>query len=117
MWRCRWWKGTKASARTENTKRFRKNSHFIFDSVIFSNTKNEKVKINIKKNEVNGYVIPRMEFDWILFREATKKVEEKNGYVIQNFRVTDLLIDAQNRISGIKGKSESKKKNLMLRLS
>ena len=37
--------------------------HFIFDSVIFSNTKNEKVKINIKKNEVNGYVIPRMEFD------------------------------------------------------
>ena len=84
--------------------------HFIFDSVIFSNTKNEKVKINIKKNEVNGYVIPRMEFDWILFKEATKKVEEKKGYVIQNFRVTDLLIDAQNRISGIKGKSESEKK-------
>tara|TARA_B100000609_G_scaffold198838_1_gene199550 strand:- start:1298 stop:2593 length:1296 start_codon:yes stop_codon:yes gene_type:complete len=84
--------------------------HFIFDSVIFSNTKNEKVKISIKKNEVNGYVIPRMEFDRILFREATKKVEEKNGYVIQNFRVTDLLIDAQNRISGIKGKSESEKK-------
>ena len=54
-----------------------------------------------------------MEFDWILFREATKKVEEKNGYVIQNFRVTDLLIDAQNRISGIKGKSESEKKEFI----
>ena len=90
----------------------KKSPHFIFDSVIFSNTKNEKVKVNIKESEVTGYVYPRINFDWILFNEATKKVEENGGYVIQNFRVNNLLIDTENnnRIIGVKGKNGSEER-------
>ncbi len=87
--------------------KLKKSPHFIFDSVIFSNTKNEKVKINIKESEATGYVYPRINFDWILFNEATKKVEENGGYVIQDFRVNNLLIDTKNndRIIGVEGKN------------
>ncbi len=87
--------------------KLKKSPHFIFDSVIFSNTKNEKVKINIKESETTGYVYPRINFDWILFNEATKKVEENGGYVIQDFRVNNLLIDTKNndRIIGVEGKN------------
>tara|TARA_B100001250_G_scaffold411685_1_gene440914 strand:+ start:1414 stop:2739 length:1326 start_codon:yes stop_codon:yes gene_type:complete len=85
----------------------KKSPHFIFDSVIFSNTKNEKVKIDIKASEATGYVYPRINFDWILFNEATKKVERNGGHVIQGFRVNNLLIDENdnNRIVGVKGKN------------
>ena len=85
-----------------------KSPHFIFDSVIFSNTKEEKVKVEIKDSEAKGYVYPRLNFDWIMFNEAKSRVENKGGFVIQNFRVNSLLIDDKDneRIIGIKGKNE-----------
>ena len=85
-----------------------KSPHFIFDSVIFSNTRDEKVKVEIKDSEAKGYVYPRLNFDWIMFNEAKSRVENKGGFVIQNFRVNSLLIDDKNneRIIGIKGKNE-----------
>ncbi len=84
--------------------------HFIFDSVLFSNTKSEKVCINIKDPEAVGYVYPRINFDWILFNEATKRIENKGGYVIQNFRVKDILVEQNknNQIIGIKGTKGNK---------
>ena len=85
-----------------------KSPHFIFDSVIFSNTRDEKVKVKIKDSEAKGYVYPRLNFDWIMFNEAKSRVENKGGFVIQNFRVNSLLIDDKDneRIIGIKGKNE-----------
>ena len=85
-----------------------KSPHFMFDSVIFSNTKEEKVKVEIKDSEAKGYVYPRLNFDWIMFNEAKSRVENKGGFVIQNFRVNSLLIDDKDneRIIGIKGKNE-----------
>lgn len=85
-----------------------KSPHFIFDSVIFSNTRDEKVKVEIKDSEAKGYVYPRLNFDWIMFNEAKSRVENKGGFVIQNFRVNSLLIDDKDneRIIGIKGKNE-----------
>ena len=85
-----------------------KSPHFIFDSVIFSNTRDEKVKVEIKDSEAKGYVYPRLNFDWIIFNEAKTRVENKGGFVIQNFRVNSLLIDDKDneRIIGIKGKNE-----------
>ena len=85
-----------------------KSPHFIFDSVIFSNTREEKVKVEIKDSEAKGYVYPRLNFDWIMFNEAKSRVENKGGFVIQNFRVNSLLIDDKDneRIIGIKGKNE-----------
>ena len=84
-----------------------KSPHFIFDSVIFSNTREEKVKVEIKDSEAAGYVYPRINFDWILFNEARSRVEDKGGFVIQNFRVNSLLINDKNnnQIIGVKGKN------------
>lgn len=84
-----------------------KSPHFIFDSVIFSNTREEKVKVEIKDSEATGYVYPRINFDWILFNEARSRVEDKGGFVIQNFRVNSLLINDKNnnQIIGVKGKN------------
>lgn len=84
-----------------------KSPHFIFDSVIFSNTREEKVKVEIKDSEATGYVYPRINFDWILFNEARSRVEDKGGFVIQNFRVNSLLINDNNnnQIIGVKGKN------------
>ena len=89
-----------------------KSPHFIFDSVIFSNTREEKVKVEIKDSEAKGYVYPRLNFDWIMFNEAKSRVENKGGFVIQNFRVSSLLIDDKDneRIIGIKGKNEIEEK-------
>ena len=70
-----------------------KSPHFIFDSVIFSNTKEEKVKVEIKDSEATGYVYPRINFDWILFNEAKNRVEDNGGFVIQNFRVNNLKME------------------------
>ena len=92
-----------------------KSPHFIFDSVIFSNTREEKVKVEIKDSEAKGYVYPRLNFDWIMFNEAKSRVENKGGFVIQNFRVNSLLIDDKDneRIIGIKGKNDSRSRFYM----
>jgi len=89
-----------------------KSPHFIFDSVIFSNTREEKVKVEIKDSEATGYVYPRINFDWILFNEARSRVEDKEGFVIQNFRVNSLLINDKNnnQIIGVKGKNGTEEK-------
>ena len=89
-----------------------KSPHFIFDSVIFSNTREEKVKVEIKDSEATGYVYPRINFDWILFNEARSRVEDKGGFVIQNFRVNSLLINDKNnnQIIGVKGKNGTEEK-------
>ena len=83
----------------------KKSPHYIFDSVIFSNTNNEEVCIDIKDPKAVGYVYPRINFDWILFNETTKRIEKEGGYVIQNFRVKDILVNEKenNRIIGVKG--------------
>ena len=88
-------------------KSLEKSPHFVFDSVIFSNTKEEKVKVDIKDSETTGYVYPRVNFDWFLFNEAKNQVENGGGFAIQNFRVNDLIIDSgdNNRIIGVKGKN------------
>ena len=88
-------------------KSLEKSPHFVFDSVIFSNTKEEKVKVKIKDSETTGYVYPRVNFDWFLFNEAKSLVENSGGFAIQNFRVNDLIIDSKdnNRIIGVKGKN------------
>ena len=88
-------------------KSLEKSPHFVFDSVIFSNTKEEKVKVKIKDSETTGYVYPRVNFDWFLFNEAKSLVENSGGFAIQNFRVNDLIIDSRenNRIIGVKGKN------------
>ena len=97
-------------------KSLEKSPHFVFDSVIFSNTRGEKVKVEIKDSETTGYVYPRVNFDWFLFNEAKNKVENSGGFAIQNFRVNDLILDSEdnNRIIGVKGKMVLEKKNSML---
>ena len=85
-------------------KSLEKSPHFVFDSVIFSNTRGEKVKVEIKDSETTGYVYPRVNFDWFLFNEAKNKVENIGGFAIQNFRVNDLILDSEdnNIIIGVK---------------
>ena len=100
-------------------EKLKKSPHFVFDSVIFSNTKKEEVRVDIKDPEAVGYVYPRINFDWILFSEATRKIENNGGYVIQNFRVSKLLIDEKDdeRIIGVKGKCETVEKEFLATLT
>ena len=88
-------------------KNLEKSPHFVFDSVIFSNTREERVKVEIKDSEATGYVYPRINFDWILLNEAKNRIEKNNGFIVQNFRVNNLIIDSEdnNRIIGVKGKN------------
>ena len=113
--------GGKALKHLEELKlleKLKKSPHFVFDSVVFSNTRDEKVKVDIKDSEINGYVYPRINFDWILFNEATKKVENNGGYILQDFRVNSLLIDEKdnNRIIGVKGKNRIEEKEFLASL-
>ncbi|MBJ23234.1 MAG: hypothetical protein CMB64_01055 [Euryarchaeota archaeon] len=64
------------------------------------------------KNKEAGYALPRLQFDYMMFKKATEYVLSSGGFVIQNFNVDEVLFENQNvkRIKGISG-SIGRKKN------
>ena len=71
------------------------------------------------EQELAGYVLPRAQFDWLMFNRATEVVLQNGGSVVQNFNVNEIIYDDgkggsdpgpksgdERRIVGIRGKTK-----------
>ena len=84
---------------------------FRVDSIIFSGPgKDTTVRINLPPDQVEdrtaGYSLPRMQFDYMMFKRATELVLDNGGAVIQDFNVKEVHIDNngdEQRIVGVTG--------------
>ena len=84
---------------------------FRVDSIIFSGPgKNTTVKIKLPPDQVEdrtaGYSLPRLQFDYMLFKRATELVLENGGSVIQDFNVKEVHAEGEGdeeRIVGVTG--------------
>ena len=54
---------------------------------------------------MSGYSLPRVQFDYMMFKKATEIVKENGGAVIQGFTVKEILSETAGGITVIKGVS------------
>ena len=87
--------------------------HYVVDSIVFGSTNGSEVKVMLPKETyeakglLSGYALPRIQFDYMLFKRATEIVIEAGGAVIQGFSVNDVPVDGAGEganILGVKGK-------------
>jgi flavin-dependent dehydrogenase len=87
--------------------------HYVVDSIIFGSANGSEVRVMLPKETyeakglLSGYALPRIQFDYMLFKRATEIVLEAGGAVIQGFSVNDVTIEGSGegaRIVGVKGK-------------
>ena len=87
--------------------------HYVVDSILFGSTNGSEVRVMLPKESyeakglMSGYALPRIQFDYMLFKRATEIVLEADGAVIQGFSVNDVTVDGVGegvRILGVKGK-------------
>jgi len=88
--------------------------HYVVDSILFGSANGSEVKVMLPKETqqekglLSGYALPRIQFDYMLFKRATEIVLEAGGSVIQGFSVNDVTVDGVSegaRILGVKGKT------------
>jgi len=87
--------------------------HYVVDSIVFGSANGSEVRVMLPKEAyeakglLSGYALPRIQFDYMLFKRATEIVLEAGGAVIQGFSVDDVTIEGSGegaRIVGVKGK-------------
>jgi flavin-dependent dehydrogenase len=87
--------------------------HYVVDSILFGSTNGSEVRVMLPKETyeekglMSGYALPRIQFDYMLFKRATEIVIEAGGAVIQGFSVNDVPVDGAGegaKILGVKGK-------------
>ena len=64
-----------------------------------------------------GYALPRMQFDYMMFKQATDLVIENGGAVVQNFSVTDVIVEERPNgpaITGVTGHIGTKKDGVIM---
>ena len=70
--------------------------HFRVDSIVFSSSDGSEVRVMLPEESFNrleaGYALPRMQFDYMMFKQATEPVLANGGAVIQNFSVTEVNV-------------------------
>ena len=65
-----------------------------------------------EKGLMSGYALPRVQFDYMMFKRATELVRENGGSVIQGFSVNEVLSEEvvdESRIVGVSGKAGGKR--------
>ena len=81
--------------------------HFRVDSIIFGSANGSTVRVMLPKeeyeNKMAGYSLPRVQFDYMMFKRAAELVLEAGGSVIQGFSVMDVTTDYM-RVTGIAGR-------------
>ncbi|MEC7756971.1 MAG: NAD(P)/FAD-dependent oxidoreductase [Candidatus Thermoplasmatota archaeon] len=81
--------------------------HFMVDSIIFGSTNGNTVKVMLPQDEFEkkmaGYALPRIQFDYMMFKRATELVIGSGGSVIQGFSVTGVEVE-DGAIVGVVGK-------------
>lgn len=84
---------------------------FRVDSIVFSAPgAGTDVKINLPADQVEdrtaGYSLPRIQFDYMMFKRAVELVLDNGGSVIQGFSVKDVHFEGEGdgqRITGVSG--------------
>ena len=88
--------------------------HYVVDSIVFGSPNGSEVRVMLPKESyeakgmMSGYSLPRVQFDYMLFKRATEVVIEAGGAVIQGFSVKDVNVEGVDegaRIVGVSGKS------------
>ena len=97
--------------------------HYRITGVLFTAPNENSLRVERPvidgKQELAGYVLPRAQFDWLMFNRATEVVLQNEGAVIQNFNVKEIIYDDgkggddpgpgsgdKRRIIGVKGKTK-----------
>jgi len=87
--------------------------HYVVDSILFGSANGSEVRVMLPKETyeekglMSGYALPRIQFDYMLFKRATEIVLEAGGAVIQGFSVNDVPVDGADegaKILGVRGK-------------
>ena len=85
--------------------------HFRVDSIVFGSANGSSVKVMLPKEEFEkkmaGYSLPRVQFDYMMFKRATEIVAGAGGSVIQGFTVGEVHHD-KGRITGVSGRCGKK---------
>jgi flavin-dependent dehydrogenase len=88
--------------------------HYVVDSIVFGSSNNSEVRVMLPKETyeakglLSGYALPRIQFDYMLFKRATEIVLEAGGAVIQGFSVNDVTVEGAGegaKIVGVRGKT------------
>ena len=88
--------------------------HYVVDSIVFGSPNGSEVRVMLPKDSyeakglLSGYALPRVQFDYMLFKRATEMVLEAGGSVIQGFSVSDVAVEVEDgvqRVVGVSGKA------------
>ncbi|MBT3600198.1 MAG: NAD(P)/FAD-dependent oxidoreductase [Euryarchaeota archaeon] len=86
--------------------------HYVVDSIVFGSANGAEVRVMLpeeayeKMGLQSGYSLPRMQFDYMMFKRAQEIVRENGGAVIQGFSVNEIKVEKTengHRIIGITG--------------
>ncbi|MCP4849681.1 MAG: FAD-dependent oxidoreductase, partial [Verrucomicrobiaceae bacterium] len=81
--------------------------HFTVDSIVFGSGKGNTVRVMLPQEEFEkkeaGYSLPRLQFDYMMFKRCSEIVVENGGSAIQGFTVKDVRVE-EGRVVGVSGK-------------
>jgi len=86
--------------------------HYVVDSIVFGSANGAEVRVMLpeeayeKMGLQSGYSLPRMQFDYMMFKRAQEIVRENGGAVIQGFSVNEIKVEKTengHKITGITG--------------
>ena len=92
--------------------------YYQVDSIVFGSAYGSEVRVMLpeksyeEKGLMSGYALPRVQFDYMMFKRATELVRENGGSVIQGFSVNEVLSEEvvdESRIVGVSGKAGGKR--------
>ncbi len=87
--------------------------YYQVDSILFGSANGSEVRVMLPKESyeekglMSGYALPRVQFDYMMFKRASEIVRENGGSVIQGFTVKEVLsegIGGSSKITGVSGK-------------
>lgn len=89
--------------------------------ITFSSPNGKKITCSLPIEEIEnkeaGYALPRIQFDYMMFKKAVEHVQNSGGSIIQNFNVNEILLEdsgGTKKITGVIGNVGSKKEGLEL---
>lgn len=92
--------------------------YYQVDSIVFGSANGSEVRVMLPeksyeaKGLMSGYALPRVQFDYMMFKRATELVRENGGSVIQGFSVNEVMSEELaegSRIVGVSGKVGGKR--------
>ena len=87
--------------------------YYQVDSILFGSANGSEVRVMLPKDSyeekglMSGYALPRVQFDYMMFKRANEIVRENGGSVIQGFSVKEVISEgegASSKIVGVSGK-------------